>query len=175
MNRQQWIVHTTDFRWISPMGGGGIPDMTEHPGWYWLCQPMSKSRDDSPVKCLIVQDRTGNCLMPAPPPVVVAQDHEAVVYKSEVDSGRPFIVLSSFLWNASGTPDFGQLGAVRSDLLLRGTMSAAVNIVDKIYVVVVHLVRLNYVWQSQEMFPYLTQGYLLAGNYFRVRRSNPCY
>lgn len=157
------------------MGGGGIPDMTEHPGWYWLCQPMSKSRDDSPVKCLIVQDRTGNCLMPAPPPVVVAQDHEAVVYKSEVDSGRPFIVLSSFLWNASGTPDFGQLGAVRSDLLLRGTMSAAVNIVDKIYVVVVHLARLNYVWQSQEMFPYLTQGYLLAGNYFRVRRSNPCY
>lgn len=148
---------------------GGIPDMTAHPGWYWLSQAVPKSR-----KCLIVQDRTGQCLMPAPPPVVVAEDHEDMVYKSEVDSELPFNVISSFLWNVSGTPNFGQLGAVKSDLLLRGTVSAAVEIVDKIHVVVVNLVRLNYARQkSRDVSQFNTR--ILARDYFCVWRSNPCY
>ena len=131
------------FRWVEGHKADGIPDMTAYPGWYWLCQAKSKSKDDSLVKCLIVQDRTGNCLMPAPSPVIVAQDRGVVVSKSEVDSGLPFNVLSSFLWDASGTPDFGQLRAVRRDLLIHGTVSTPVDMVDKTGVVVVDLVRFN--------------------------------
>ncbi|KAI6112353.1 hypothetical protein EDD17DRAFT_1760210 [Pisolithus thermaeus] len=128
-------------KWVAPVLDDPmpekIPDMTAHPGWYWLCQTKRASEGENQAKCLIVQDRSGRSLIPAPTPAVVAEDGEVTAYASAVVSG--FDVLGAFLWSPGSLPDFSHLCAVKRDFLIQGSESTLYAISDAVIVLVTEL------------------------------------
>ncbi|KAI6096168.1 hypothetical protein EDD16DRAFT_1776811 [Pisolithus croceorrhizus] len=128
-------------KWVAPAldntAPGKIPDIAAHSGWYWLCQTKTPSKGESKAKCLIVQDRSGSSLIPAPTPAVVAEGGEVTAYASAVVSG--FDVLGAFLWSTAGLPDFSHLRAVRRDILIQGSESPLCAISDAVVALVTEL------------------------------------
>lgn len=128
----KWVVPALD-----DTAPGRIPDMTAHSGWYWLCQTKTASEGEPQAKCLIVQDRSGKSLIPAPTPAAVAENSEITAYASAVDTD--FDVLGAFLWNTPDLPDFSRLCAVRRDLLIQGSESTLCAISDAAIALVTEL------------------------------------
>lgn len=121
-------------KWVM---SGEFPDMTAHPEWYWLCQPKMALEGESEAQYLIVQDRVGTALIPAPTPAVVGESDGFTAYASTAVPG--FEVLGAFVWDKAKPFDFSGLRAVRRDLLVRGTDSVLFAISDAVTALVAEL------------------------------------
>ncbi|KIJ63576.1 hypothetical protein HYDPIDRAFT_29369 [Hydnomerulius pinastri MD-312] len=117
-------------KWIEPGPVAGkmsykLPDIAKHPGWFWPFQTVSMPGRNS-VKCLVVQDRSGQALVPASRGVRVAEDEEIAVYTVVVDNSK-FKILGALVWDKSTPPDLSRLCAISRDFFVRGSAGPIIN------------------------------------------------
>lgn len=120
-----------------------MPDMSAYPDWFWLCQARERPGDDTPMKCLIIQDRTGQSLTSD---VVVKEIEKAegdILYDINVD-GSFYQVLGTFIWDESALPDLSRLCAIDSNLLIPASATTPVFRLDK--AILMHVEPVSVFW-----------------------------